>query len=103
MLGKRNDDPNKKRPILVEVDSKEICDGILRKASKLKKRGAAYWRIYITKDAHPSVRNECKRLRDAENFKNRPDNVGCVIRLVTEGKMLYRDDVVIDDWSASCL
>ena len=101
-LGRRDGNVNRKRPILVEVESREVRDSILRKTSKLKEGGAAYQRIFIKKDVHPSVRNEWKRLREAENLeKNRPENVGCVIRLDPRERKLYRDDVVIDSWSAS--
>ena len=54
----------------------------------------------MKKDVHPSVRNEWKRLRDAERTeKDRPENVGCVIRLDVRERKLYRDDVVIDKWN----
>lgn len=80
---------NRKRPILVDLESKDIRDAVLRKTSTLKEGGAAYQRIYVKKDVHPSVRNEWKRLREAENLeKNRPENVGCVIRLDTRERKL---------------
>lgn len=101
-LGGRDGNVNSKRPILVEVESREARDGVLIKASKLKKGGAAYQRIYNKKDVHPGVRNEWKRLREVENLeKNRPETVGCVIRLDPRERKLYRDDVVIDTWNAS--
>lgn len=97
-LGNRVD--NRKRPILLSLASKEVRDKILEKASKLKELGEVYSKIYIKRDVHPSVRNEWKRLRDAERSeKERPENVGCVIRLDTRERKLYRDGIVIDSWN----
>lgn len=91
---------NRKRPILVTLAGREVRDKILEKASALKESGEAYSRIYIKRDVHPSVRNEWKRLRDAErNEKERPENVGCVVRLDTRERKLYRDGIVIDTWN----
>lgn len=51
------------------------------------------------KDVHPGVRKEWKRLREAEEReKERPENVGCVIRLDTRQRKLYRDNNVMDCW-----
>ena len=41
-LGRHDGNTNRKRPILVEVDSKKIRDDVLRKTSKLKEGGATY-------------------------------------------------------------
>ena len=91
---------NKKRPILVITRSREDSDSVLEKAKILKEAGEGYKTIYIKKDVHPAVRKEWNRLRDAErNEKIRPENQGCVIRLDTRERKLYRDDVVIDSWN----
>lgn len=98
-LGTRGDN-NKRRAILVTVDSKEAKDRILTKASQLKQATREMNKIYIKKDVHPSIRKEWWRLRDAEKTeKERPENSGCVIRLDTRERKLYRDGVVIDAWS----
>ncbi|KAG0713455.1 Gamma-butyrobetaine dioxygenase [Chionoecetes opilio] len=90
---------NKRRPILVTVDSKEARDRILEKTNKLKQAGGEFSRIYIKKDVHPSIRAEWWRLRQVEKKeKERPENSGCVIRLDTRERKLYRDNVVIDEW-----
>ena len=66
----------------------------------MKDAGATFARIYVKKDVHPHVRNEWKRLKDAESLeKNKPENVGRVIRLDPRSRVLYRDDVVIDKWN----
>lgn len=91
---------NRKRPILVTTTTRDAKDNVLNKASILKTAGDNYNRIYIKKDVHPSVRMEWKRLRSVEAAeKERPENVGCVIRLDTRERKLYRDDVVIDVWN----
>ena len=100
-LGRRNDS-GRKRPILVTVKSKQDRDAVLAKTKRLKDAGEPFGRIYVKKDVHPSVRNEWRRLREAEAAeKQRPENEGCVIRLDTRERKLYRDDVVIDRWNAS--
>lgn len=91
---------DRKRPILVTVASKDVRDKILEKTRVLKESGEVYSRIYIKRDVHPSVRAEWKRLREVERKeKERPENVGCVVRLDTRERKLYRDGVVIDSWS----
>ena len=100
-LGRRDTNSNRKRPILVELESKDVRDRILSKTKKLKEAGAPFERIFIKKDVHPAVRNEWKRLKEVEMVeKNRPENVGCTIRLDPRERKIYRDDVVIDQWNA---
>ena len=78
-LGRRNDS-GRKRPILVTVKSKQDRDAVLAKTKRLKDAGEPFGRIYVKKDVHPSVRNEWRRLREAEAVeKQRPENEGCVI------------------------
>ena len=95
----RGDPGGRKRPILVTLTSKGVRDDILGKARKLKEAGAPFDRIYVKRDQHPSVRNEWKRLREAEVAERaKPENVGCAIRLDTRERKLYRDVVVIHSW-----
>lgn len=97
-LGRR-EPGGRRRPILVTLASKQVRDGILGKTRKLKETGAPYDRVFVKKDVHPVVRNEWKRLREAEVAeKAKPENTGCVIRLDTKERKLYRDEVVIDSW-----
>ena len=58
--------PNKKRPILVRVESKDLRDNVLEKAKVLKEATTEYKTIYIKKDVHPAVRKEWNRLKEAE-------------------------------------
>lgn len=82
------------------MTTREAKDNVLDKAKILKNAGEGYERIYIKRDVHPSVRMEWKRLRSSETTeKARPENAGCIIRLDTRERKLYRDDVVIDTWN----
>ena len=88
------------RAILLTVNNREARDRVLAKAPQLKQGDKSCEKIFIKKDVHPSIRNEWKRLRDAEKVeKERPENVGCEIRLDTRERKLYKDGVVIDSWS----
>ena len=100
-LGKLDVQGNsRKRPILVVLASKHVRDNVLANTRGLKNSSACFGRIFVKKDLHPSVRNEWKRLKEAERKeKERPENVGCVIRLDVRERKLYRDDVVIDKWN----
>lgn len=94
----------RKRPILVTLPSRSARDKLLSKSNRLKEAGGPYGRIYVKKDVHPSIRNEWKRLRDVETAeKARPENVGCVVRLDTRERKVYRDNVVIDSWNSAPL
>ncbi len=98
--GGRGDAGNRRRPILLTIEDKEQRTRILENAKRLKTSGDLYSKVYIKKDVHPSVRNEWRRLRTAEaTERERPENTGCVIRLDTRERKLYRDDVVIDSWN----
>ena len=56
----------RRRPILVTVDSREERDAVLERAKYLKEAGETYKRIFVKKDTHPAVREEWKRLKEAE-------------------------------------
>lgn len=91
---------NKRRPVLVTLENKACRDQVLERARQLKQAGGEFQKIYVKKDVHPSIRMEWKRLRDAASReKERPENAGCVIRLDTRERKLYRDGEVIDSWS----
>lgn len=98
-LGQSDPGGVRKRPILVTVESRQVREKIIGKTKKLNDFGVPFDRIFVKRDTHPSVRNEWKRLRDAEKAeKEKPENVGSVIRLDTRERKLYRDGVVIDSW-----
>ena len=88
-----------KRLILVTLETKQVRDKILGKTKKLKDCGSPFDSVFVKRDTHPAVRNEWKRLHDAEKAeKEKPENVGCEIKLDTKERKLYRDGVVIDAW-----
>ena len=100
-LGQRNvvGGSRRSRPILVTMESRTSCDGVLEKNKSLKQREEVYKKIFIKKDVHPSVRAEWKRLREAEKTeRERPENVGCSIVFNVKERKLYKDEVVIDKW-----
>ena len=73
---------------------------MLEETNKLKQAGGELSRIYIKKDVHPSIRAEWRRMCEVEKReKERPENAGCVIRLDTRERKLYKDNVVIDEWN----
>lgn len=87
-LGRR--DNTSKRPVHV----KDIRDEGIANA------GVQFSCMFIKRDEHPSVRNEWKRLRDAEAAeKARSENVGCNIRLDMRERRLYKDGIVNDRWN----
>ena len=95
-------DRGRHRPILVEVESKEIRNSIIEKASALKRSGDTYRMIYIKKDAHPAVRKEWGRLFEMETRERaKPENVGHDIRVDKERRVLLKDNIVIDRWNPS--
>ena len=97
-LGQRN--IQRSRPILVTLQDKNERLNILDRARNLKTSGELFKKIYIKKDIHPSIRKEWERLRSVEKTeKDRPENVGCVVRLDTQERKVYRDNVVIDSWN----
>ena len=97
-LGQRN--TQRSRPILVTLQDKNERENILDRAKHLKTSGELSKKIYVKKDIHPSVRKEWERLRSVEKTeKERPENVGCVVRLDTRERKVYRDNIVIDSWN----
>ena len=98
-LGQQGDTP-RRRPVLAVVESRVDRDTALEKAKILKSANVTYNKIYIKKDVHPSVREEWKRLREAfQREKDRPDNTNSVITFNVRERKVYKDNVVIDQWS----
>ena len=94
-------DDSKRRPILAEVNSKTDRDTALSKGKDLKTHNSdIFHRIYVKKDQHPAVRNEWKRLHAVfKTEKERPGNEGHDIVFNFRERKIYRDEVVIDQWS----
>lgn len=89
----------RKRTVMLTVESKDIRDSVISKASKLKDAGGQFSRIFIKRDEHPSVGNELKRMRAAEASEERSENVGCNIRLDVREWRLYKNGIIIDRWN----
>ena len=96
---KRIGNPEKRRPILVVVNSREERDAALDKAKRLKDM-ELYKRIFVKRDTHPSVRAEWTRLHEVvRREKANPDNTLCDISLDYKARKVYKDGSVIDQWS----
>ena len=96
---KRIGNPEKRRPILVVVNSREERDAALDKAKRLKDM-EVYKRIFVKRDTHPSVRAEWTRLHEVvRREKANPDNARCDITLDYRARKVYKDGSVIDQWS----
>ena len=87
------------RPILFTLHDKTQRAHILENTRKLKARGPPFDKIFVKKDLHPAIRKEWQRLREVEKAeKERPENVGCVIRFDNKERKIYKDGCVIDGW-----
>ena len=90
----------RRRPVLAIVESRADRDTALEKAKTLKSSNDTYSRIYIKKDVHPSVREEWKRLRDVvQREKDRPENSDSTIHFDVRERKVYKNNMVIDQWS----
>ena len=101
-LGRSADDGSGRRcrPILLTLQDKTLRGRILDQAKTLKTSGDIYKKIFVKRDVHPAVRKEWQRLRDVERAeKESPGNVGCMIRLDTRERKVYKDGNVIDSWN----
>lgn len=95
-----NGESRRSRPILLTLTDKDVRSRVLENSNRLKNAGDNVKSIYIKKDVHPSVRREWKRLRDVEREeKEKPENVGCVIRLDPRERKVYKDGEIIDSWN----
>ena len=103
-LGVAADGGRRNRPLLLTVRHRDVRLTVLSNAKKLKTAGETYSRIYVKKDVHPGVRKEWQRLREVEaREKERPENVGCDIRLDTRQRKILRDGEVIDTFNPQFL
>ena len=90
----------RRRPVLVTVVSLKDRDAVLERAIHLKGAGETFKRIFVKKDTHPAVREEWKRLKDAEKTeKEKNKNDGCNIYINYKERQLYRDREVIERFS----
>ena len=96
---KRIGNPDRRRPMLVVVNSRDDRDAALEKAKRLKDN-EVFKNIFIKKDSHPSVRAEWTRLHEVVKLeKSRAENTGCDIRIDFKTRKVYKDRNVIDQWN----
>jgi hypothetical protein len=96
-IGKKNDDLERKRPILLVTESNEERTEILKSKNKLKDGDAGFKSVYMKADEPLCVQKEWKRLKAAmKREKDAPSNVGCTIKIDYKKRELLRDAQVID-------
>ena len=95
-----NTSGSRRRPILVVVESRAARDAALETAKNLKNSTETFKKIYVKKDVHPSVRAEWRRLHEVvQREKSIPGNSEFNIYLDFKQRKVYKDTVVIDQWS----
>ena len=101
-LGKRSEDENRNRPILVVTGSFDARKKILQKKSTLKNHTDKRFKtIYIKPDEPLAVRKEWKRLRDLmKKEKEAPTNQGVTVKIDYKTRKLLRDGLVIDQFKS---
>ena len=90
-VGKKKE--GQQRQLIVQTPSADERERVLANTARLKEAGATYKKVYVKKDVHPAFRREWMRLRNAE--KEKPENVGCDIKLDTKRRVLMRDAVIM--------
>ena len=96
---KRIGNPERRRPMLVVVNSRDDRDAALEKAKSLKEN-EVFKKIFIKRDTHPSVRAEWTRLHEVVRLeKSRSENTDCDIRIDFKTRKVYKDRNVIDQWN----
>ena len=85
----------------MEVVSKTDRDIAADKGKELKNHSCEiYKKIFVKKDQHPSVRQEWTRLHTVfKTEKERTSNFSCNIQFNFRERKIYKDGVVIDQWS----
>ena len=95
MRTRYENEQNRVCPIKVTLETMQMRNSVLKKASKLKdqEEGGVYRKIFLKRDTHPDVRAEEKRLYKVfKAEKNKPENAGkevlfdCKARMVTVDK-----------------
>ena len=90
-----------KRPLLVEVECKEMRNNVLKNARKLKEVNEQHWMrtVFIKADEHPEIRKEMKRLHDVfKEEKNKPENTGVEIKFDRKARKVTRNGEEIDSF-----
>ena len=79
-LGTRDEnEQNRIRPIKVTLETMQMRNDVLKKASKLKdqEEGSVYRKVFLKRDTHPDVRAEEKRLYEVfKAERDKPENAG---------------------------
>lgn len=88
------------RPDLVTVAPREDRNAVLERVKHLKEAGEIFKLIFMKKDTHPAVREDWKRLKNAEeNEKEKPEQGGCNVNIDNKERQLYKDGEIINKFS----
>ena len=94
-------DVTHKRPLLVEVKSREMRNNVLKHARNLKDVEDGNWMktVFIKADEHPEVRKEMKRLNDVfKDEKKKAENTGLEIKFDRKARKVTRNGETIDSF-----
>ena len=90
-----------KRPLLVEVNTREMRFSVLKNSRKLKDSPEDSWMksVFIKADEHPEIRKEMKRLNDVfKQERDKPENTGIEIRFDRKARKVTRNGETIDSF-----
>lgn len=104
-LGTDDGRANPRRPLLLTFSTKGTKNNVLERAKQLKSytgpNNEQLKKVYIRRDTHPAWRKEHRRLHQlVEEETNKPCNAGCNIVYNFKDKVVTRDGLVIDRFSA---
>ena len=100
-IGKQPADPNRNRPIKVQLVSADVRSTVLSNSKKLKEAPDPLKKVYIKKDQHPVVRRELNRLYDVvKSERGKAGNQGRTVEFDKEHRCVTVDGEVIDRFRA---
>ena len=95
-----------KRPLLVEVKSREMRNNVLKHAKNLKDVDEESWMktVFIKADEHPEIRKEMKRLNDVfKDEKKKAENTGIEVKFDRKARKVTRNGEIIDSFQVLSL
>ena len=95
-----------KRPLLVEVKSREMRNNVLKHARNLKDVDEGSWMktVFIKADEHPEIRKEMKRLNDVfKDEKMKAENTGIEVKFDRKARKVTRNGETVDSFQVLSL
>ena len=85
------------RPVKIILKKCEDRKDILRSTKLLKNAGPQYDKVYVSRDSHPAIRKENKRLREVtQEEKERPENQGRTVEYDWKQRCVTVDGIIVD-------